>query len=395
MLESQAKKKTTEAIRGLLSLRPKTAILLENGQQKEINITELKVDDIVLVRQGDQVPADGIIVQGSSAVDESMISGESIPKVRKENDPVIGGTINTSQPLHVQITKIGDQTMLAQIIRMVQQAQSSKAPIQRLVDRVAGIFVPIVIVIAILTFVFWYFFGPQPSFSHALLNFVGVLIVACPCALGLATPTAIIVGTGEGARHGILIKNGESLEVAHEINTVAFDKTGTITEGKPVVSATLTVGDEKKMVQIAASMERKINHPIAAAIVDYARAQGMNPEDMHHVENIGGRGIVASIHGRTYSLGSLGWLSEQTSIPETWASQVEQERRSGATLIGLLEDGSYLGLFALVDKIREDSAEAIHLLQQNRINTVMITGDNRSAAETVAKKSECRLSLLR
>ena len=386
MLESRAKGKTTEAIRQLISLRPKKAILLENGQQREINIADLKTDDIVLVRQGDQVPSDGIIIKGSSAVDESMMSGEPVPVTKKENDPVIGGTINTTQPIHVQITKVGNETMLAKIIRMVEDAQSSKAPIQKLVDRVAGVFVPIVIVIAILTFVIWYFFGPAPSFSFALLNFVGVLIVACPCALGLATPTAIIVGTGEGARHGILIKNGESLEIAHEIDTVAFDKTGTLTEGKPVISAILAVGDEKSMVRIAASMERKINHPLATAIVEYARLNGISTEEIQGVENHGGRGIVATVHGRPYSLGSLGWLSETVPFPEAWTSQIEAERKAGATLIGLIEDGAYLGLFAFQDKIRDDSGRAIQLLQSHRINTVMVTGDNRTTADAVARK---------
>lgn len=386
MLESRAKGKTTEAIRQLMSLRPKTAILLENGQQKEIRIVDLKTDDIVLIRQGDQIPSDGIIVKGSSAIDESMISGESIPITKKENETVIGGTINTSQPLHVQITKVGDQTMLAQIIRLVEEAQSSKAPIQHLVDRVAGIFVPIVIVIAILTFALWYFLGPQPAFSFALLNFIGVLIVACPCALGLATPTAIIVGTGEGARHGILIKNGESLEIAHEIDTVAFDKTGTITEGKPQVSAILAVGDERTMVRISASLERKMNHPLAAAIVEYAKTQKISTEEVQGVENHGGRGITSTLHGRAYALGSLNWLSEKTTFPEAWTSQIEEERRRGATLIGLVENGAYLGLFAFQDKIRDDSALAIQELKNHRINTVMITGDNRTTAESVAKK---------
>jgi Cu+-exporting ATPase len=382
-LESRAKSKTNTAVKKLISLKPKTALLIKGEEEIEVNIEDLRLGDIVIVKPGGKIPADGTIVQGNSVIDESMVTGESIPIEKSIGTKVIGGTINKTGSFQFQITALGDNSVLGQIIKMVEEAQGSKAPIQNLADKVASIFVPVVIGIAVITFILWIINGG--GFSSALINFVAVLIIACPCALGLATPTAIMVGTGKGARFGILIKNGESLEISHKITTVILDKTGTITEGEPHVSDIIFDDiTEDKIIQLAASVENKSEHPIAKAIVNYAKSKNISLLETASFESVTGQGIISSLNGNTIIVGNKK-LIQQNSVANDWLDKkIDELLGKGKTLVYVGIDKALKGVIAIDDPVKNSSKEAIKELKEMGIKTVMITGDNKKTAEIIA-----------
>ena len=388
-LESRAKQKTNSSIKKLMELKPKTALVIRNGIETEIKLEDLIIGDRVIVKPGSKIPADGIIKKGNSVIEESMITGESIPVEKSNNDKVIGGTINKSGYLEFLITAVGENSVLGQIIKMVEEAQGSKAPIQNLADKVAAVFVPVVIVIAILTFIIWLIIGNGENiFSHALINFVAVLIIACPCALGLATPTAIMVGTGKGAQLGILIKNGESLERAHKISTVIFDKTGTITEGRPKVTDIITFNSvEESLLQFTASVEKKSEHPVASAVVDYAAAKNIKLIEPDSFESIAGKGIISLINGSEIIAGNLNMMNEKDIDLSQYTSEIEKLHATGKTLIFTAIDKKLKGIFLIEDPIKKTSAVAIADLKKMGIKTIMLTGDNKATAEVIAKKA--------
>ena len=384
-LESRAKSKTNTAVKKLISLKPKTALLKRGDTEIEVNIEDLKSGDIVIVKPGGKIPADGTIVQGNSVIDESMVTGESIPVEKSTGSKVIGGTINKTGSFQFEITAFGDNSVLGQIIRMVEEAQGSKAPIQNLADKVASIFVPVVMGIAAVTFLAWFLSGG--GFNAALINFVAVLIIACPCALGLATPTAIMVGTGKGAQFGILIKNGESLEVAHKINTVIFDKTGTITEGEPRVSDIIFDGEtEDKIIQLAASVENKSEHPIAKAIVNYAKSKNIPLLETGSFESITGKGIISGINGNIATVGNKSLMLENSISNNQMDKKIDELLQKGKTLVYIGIDKNLKGVIAVEDPLKESSKKAIKELKDMGIKTVMITGDNKKTAEVIAKQ---------
>ncbi len=383
-LELRAKSKTNSAIQKLLTLTPKTATVKRDRKEIELRIDELQLNDIVVVKPGGKIPADGIIVNGSSVVDESMITGESVPVEKTIGAKVIGGTINKTGSFNFEITALGKESMLGQIIRMVEDAQSSKAPIQNLADKVSSIFVPIVILIALLTFIIWAAIEPSAIFNKALMNFISVLIIACPCALGLATPTAIVVGTGKGAQQGILIKNGESLEAAHKISTIIFDKTGTITKGSPTVSKFLTNSiSEEELLTLTASLESKSEHPLGKAIVSYAMEKNIALSEVDHFESAAGRGVKAQLNGRVVKAGSLKYLQEE-KVDINDLKKLTHNDTHGKTSIFVSVDHKLEGLFILEDKIKPGSIKAINSIKEMGIRTVMLTGDNYAAAKKIA-----------
>ena len=386
-LENRAKQKTGSAIKKLLELKPKTASIKRNGKEVTIKIDELALKDIVIVRPGEKVPADGIITEGFSTVDESMITGESIPVEKSPGQKVIGGTINKNGTFEFEISAIGKNSVLGQIIKYVEEAQGSKAPIQKLADRIASVFVPVVVGIALLTFIVWLILGGNNAFNIALINFVAVLIIACPCALGLATPTAIMVGTGLGANNGILIKNGESLEHAHKINVIILDKTGTITEGKPSVTDIITDGiTESELLNIAASVENRSEHPLAQAVVDFAKAKGFVPESPESFKNIPGHGITAVIDGKAVLIGNEKLMRDYSLKPEKFSADFDRLSEEGKTLIFLAVNGELKGLLAIEDPVKTTSKEAIAKLKAMNIKVVMLTGDNRKTSSAIAKR---------
>jgi Cu+-exporting ATPase len=377
--EAKAKAGTSEAIKKLIGLQAKTARVLKNGKEVDVPIDQVVIGNVIRVRPGEKIPVDGKVKEGQSAVDESMISGESIPVEKQKGDLVIGGTINKTGSFTYEATKVGSDTMLAQIIKLVQEAQASKAPIQRLVDLISSYFVPIVIMLAIATFTIWYIFGPNPAFLFALLNSVAVLIIACPCAMGLATPTAIMVGVGKGAEQGILIRNAESLEIAHKINTVIFDKTGTLTKGKPEV--TDVVGN---VLQLAASLEKGSEHSLAEAIVKKAEEEKITLKKVEKFKAIPGHGVEGLIDGKLIVLGNRRLMEgEKIKINEKNVEKLESE---GKTVMMLGVAGKLVGLIAVADTVKETSKNAIKTLTQMGIETVMITGDNQRTAQAIAKQ---------
>jgi len=398
LLEHNAKRKTNTAIKKLIELKPKSAKILVGEKETEIKISDLQVGNIVVIKPGDKIPADGIIVWGSSAIDEAMITGESIPAEKNIGSKVISGTINKNGAFNFRVTEIGDNTVLAQIIRLVEQAQSSKPPIQKLVDKIASVFVPVVILIAIITFIVWMIIGGHNSFSVALINFVAVLIIACPCALGLATPTAIIVGSGLGASNGILIRNGESLEIAQKITTVIFDKTGTLTEGKPAVSEIVPLNiSENELLQISASLESKSGHPLAIAIVEAAKSKNISLSQPESFQNLSGFGLTGIVNGHALLIGNLNLMSEYSIKTEIVKEQFDKLAIGGRTVIYIAIDGELKGMIAVEDKLKESSVRAIKELNEMKIKTVMLTGDNYKTAEEIAKKvgiSEYRAEVL-
>jgi len=388
-LEARAKGQTSEAIKKLIGLQPKTATVLKDGVEKEVSIDDVQVGDAIIVKPGERVPVDGVIREGYSALDESMITGESLPVEKKVGDEVIGATINKTGSFRFEATKIGKDTTLARIVRLVEEAQGSKAPIQRLADVIASYFVPTVIGISIVTFLVWFFAGPQPSLTYAFLNFVAVLIIACPCALGLATPTAIIVGTGKGAENGVLIRSAETLERAHKIDTVLLDKTGTLTKGEPNVTDIVSIPPltQDEMLQIAASAEKPSEHPLAEAIVRFAGVKNIGILPVKNFNADPGHGILATLDDKTVMLGNLRLMQENNIAVGSLEQTANRLWEEGKTVMFLAVDGKAVGLIALADTIKPDAAAAVKQLHQVGVETVMITGDNSRTAEAIAKQA--------
>ena len=388
LLEARARGRTSEAIKKLMGLQAKTARVIRNGEERDIPVEQVKIGDSVIVRPGEKIPVDGEILDGHSAVDESMLTGESLPVEKQRGDKVIGATINKTGSFTFRATNVGQGTVLAQIVRMVQEAQGSKAPIQRLADQIASVFVPIVIAIAVLTFIGWYFIAPDGMLAHALINFVAVLIIACPCALGLATPTAIMVGTGVGAEHGVLIKGGESLERAHRVNTVVLDKTGTITKGEPEVTDLVVLNGfaKEEVLRIAASVENKSEHPLGDAIVQYARAQEITLITPANFNSITGQGVIAVVDDHLIAIGNRKLMDEQKVDVRDSESVLEKLINAGKTTVLLAIEGKLAAIFGIADTVKTNSPVAIAELHKLGLEVVMITGDNRRTAEAIAQQ---------
>ncbi|HRH44809.1 MAG TPA: copper-translocating P-type ATPase, partial [Pyrinomonadaceae bacterium] len=387
MLEARAKGQTGAAIKKLIGLQAKTARVIRDGKEIEIETEAVVPDDIVLVRPGEKIPVDGILVEGSSAVDESMLTGESLPVEKKIGDDIFGATINKTGAFSFKATKVGKDTALQQIVKLVQDAQGSKPPIAKLADTISGIFTPIVICIAIATFVVWFVAAsPEVRFTMALVNFVSVLIIACPCALGLATPTAIMVGTGKGAENGILIKGGDSLETAHKLNTIVLDKTGTITRGEPSLTDVVAADgfNENDFLKIVASAEKQSEHPLAAAIVRGAESRNLVFEKPENFKALEGRGIEARVSDKNLLLGNLRLMNERKIELNGAESKVEKLAGEGKTPMFAAIDGKFAGIVAVADTIKPESKDAIKTLQNLGLEVVMMTGDNKRTAEAVA-----------
>jgi len=389
LLEERAKSNTSSAIKKLIGLQPKTVWLVEGNTEREVPVSTIQKGNILLVRAGEKVPVDGEVSSGNSFVDESMISGEPVPVSKQIGDKVFAGTINQKGSFRFRAEKVGSETLLAQIIKLVQDAQGSKAPVQKLVDKIAGIFVPVVFVLAVLSLVTWLVLGGNNGLTQGLLAFVTVLVIACPCALGLATPTAIMVGVGKGAEQGILIKDAESLEQAYRLNAIILDKTGTITEGKPVVTD-LVWSDEARFRQnelkaALFSMEQQSEHPLAEAVVRYLRDEVSSAVTLDSFESVTGNGIKASWQGWTYQVGSPKYIhSQKMTFPAELSSLAETWTEAAKTVIYYTEERKVVAVLAIADKVKETSAKAIQLLQQRGIEVYMLTGDNARTAASVA-----------
>ncbi|KKQ24580.1 MAG: Cu(2+)-binding/translocating P-type ATPase [Candidatus Roizmanbacteria bacterium GW2011_GWC2_37_13] len=389
--EAKAKAGTGEAIKKLIGLQAKTARIVRNGKEIDIAIEEVKLGDVIRVRPGEKIPVDGIIIEGDSAIDESMVTGESMPTDKHKGDTVIGATINKSGSFLYKATKVGKDTMLAQIIKLVEEAQGSKAPIQRLADVISSYFVPIVLMLAIATFAGWYVFGPAPVFIHAMLNAIAVLIIACPCAMGLATPTAIMVGTGIGAEHGVLIKDAESLETAHKVKTIVFDKTGTLTKGQPEVTdiiikskvknqkSKLQLKSQNEILQLAGSIEKFSEHPLGEAIVKKAEESKLSFRKVERFKSITGKGVEGLVNGKKIYVGKLLQGSKSHSGGEDLKNQ-------GKTVVYVYIDNKLTGLIAIADTIKDTAVEAVKSLKDAGIEVYMITGDNKQTAEAIGKQ---------
>ena len=388
-LEARARRQTSEAIKKLIGMQPKTALVIRDGVEREIPVEEVQVGDLIRVRPGERVPVDGIIKDGYSSIDESMITGESIPVEKKVGDEVIGATINKTGSFTFEATKVGRDTTLAQIIRLVEEAQGSKAPIQRLADIIASYFVPIVIGIAVFTFTIWYFLGPAPALTLALLNFVAVLIIACPCALGLATPTAIMVGTGKGAEHGVLIRSAAALERAHRINSVLLDKTGTLTQGKPKVTDVIAISSysQEEVLRLAASVERGSEHPLGEAIVEAASEKKLELSPASNFNAIPGHGVEASVDGRRLILGNLKLIKDRGLSLNRLEEEAELLWSKGKTVMFLGMDSQVVGIIAVADTLKPNAKEAVEALRKMGIEVIMLTGDNRRTAEAIAQEA--------
>jgi Cu+-exporting ATPase len=388
LLEARAKGRTNEAIKKLAGLQAKTARVVRGAEEADVPVEEVVVGDIIVVRPGEKVPVDGRVLSGESAVDESMITGEPIPVTKREGDEVIGATMNTSGSFRFEATKVGEDTALFQIMRMVEEAQGSKAPIQRLADRISAVFVPAVIGVAAVTFLVWLLFGPEPALTFAVLNTVAVLIIACPCAMGLATPTSIMVGTGKGAESGILIKGGEALEAAHKLDTVVLDKTGTLTKGEPELTNVVPQDGitEGELLRLGASAERGSEHPLGEAIVRDAKRRGLTLAEVEAFEAVSGGGIRARVEGRGVLAGSRRFLSESGVSEDGLVSRGEELAREGKTPVFVAVDGEPAGLVAVADVVRDESREAVDRLHALGLEVAMLTGDNRCTAEAIARE---------
>src|SRR3989344_3109108 len=351
--EAIAKSHTSDAIRKLIGLQAKTARVIRNKKEIVISINEVIVGDIIFIKPGEKIPVDGVIIEGNSSVDESMITGESMPVEKKKGDTVIGATINKNGVLRFRATKVGNDTMLAQIIKLVENAQSSKAPIQRLADKVSGIFVPIVVIIAVLTFIIWNFFGPAPAFTFALVNFVSVLIIACPCALGLATPTAIMVGTGKGAEYGILIKKAEALETAHKVNTVIFDKTGTLTKGKPEVTDIISFTNDNEVLKFAGMIEKNSEHPLADAIMNKVKEKKIKLGKVTNFKAVPGHGVKAKSGNKVILLGNRKLMKDNKINVNKFDVKVKNLEEQGKTVVILAINKKVIGLIGVADTIKD------------------------------------------
>jgi len=388
VLELRARTRTGAAIRALLNLAPPTARVLRDGTEVDIPLDQVRVDDRLRVRPGEKIPVDGIVVEGHSSVDESMITGESLPVEKTPGSRVIGATVNSSGSFIMRAERVGTETLLAQIVKMVSQAQRSRAPIQRLADRVAGWFVPSVIAIAVVTFIAWAVFGPEPRLAHAIVNAVAVLIIACPCALGLATPMAIMVGTGRGAHAGVLIKNAEALETLEKVDTLVVDKTGTLTEGKPRVVSVVTADgiSEPELLRILASLEQGSEHPLAAAVLAAANERGLSLSRVSDFQSHAGRGISGKIDGKLAIAGNETLFSEQ-GVPLAGHETKAQELRShGQTVIFVGLEGKVAGLVGIADPVKASTPSALAELRKDGLRIVMVTGDSKATGATVARE---------
>ena len=388
ILELKARSRTGAAIKALLGLAPKTARRISNGKEEDVPLEHINPGDLLRIRPGEKIPVDGVVAEGSSSVDESMVTGEPIPVSKQAGDRVIGATVNGTGTLVMKAEKVGAETLLAQIVHMVAEAQRSRAPIQKLVDIVAGYFVQAVISIAVITFIVWAWIGPEPRFVYALINAVAVLIIACPCALGLATPMSIMVATGKGATMGVLFKNAEAIEVMKKVNTLVVDKTGTLTVGKPKLVEIVSSGefDEKSILHFAASLERGSEHPLAAAIVKGADEKGISLVNVESFESITGKGVSGKVEGRDVALGNLKLLGDLGIDPGELSQKAETMRQDGQTVMFLTVNRKAAGLLGVADPIKDTTAEAIKWLHKDGVNIVMLTGDSRTTANAVAKK---------
>lgn len=386
-LETKSKGRTSEAIKKLMGLAPKTALILQNGEEVNIPIEEVEIGDIVVVKPGDKIPVDGVVIEGNSSIDESMLTGESMPSEKTINDKIYGATINKNGYLKFKAIKVGKDTALSQIIDLVEKAQGSKAPIARLADIISSYFVPTVIVIAIISAISWYIAGKDTIFS--LTIFISVLVIACPCALGLATPTAIMVSSGKGAENGVLIKSGEALETAHKINTIVFDKTGTITEGKPEVTNVITSEgfEEDYLIQLVASAEKASEHPLGEAIVKYAKEKEISLIDVKSFKSITGKGIEVVINNKTIIVGNKRLMNERKVLIGKLEEKFQLLSAEGKTPMYVSVDGNISGIIAVADVIKKNSKIAIERLQKMGIRTIMITGDNEKTAIAIAKQA--------
>lgn len=389
LLEERAKSTTSSAIKKLMGLQAKTVRIVENGIERELPIAQVRVGLVIVVRPGEKIPVDGVVESGESFVDESMISGEAIPVAKRTGDEVFAGTINQKGSFRFSAQKVGGETVLAQIIRMVQEAQGSKAPVQKLVDKIAGIFVPVVIGISLLTFVAWMVFGGENAFTHALLTSVTVLVIACPCALGLATPTAIMVGVGKGAENNILIKDAQSLELGYRVNAVVLDKTGTITEGKPMVTDMIWQAGEAEIVNLSSilyALEAQSEHPLADAVVDHLRTNGITGTSLDGFESLTGRGVSGRFANTTYIVGNARLLAEQNimtgSVVQKLAAGWQEQAK---TVVYFADETRILAVLAIADPVKENSRHAVHTLKKRGIAVYMMTGDNEQTAKAVAK----------
>jgi len=382
-LETKSKGKTSDAISKLINLTPKTAFVLREGKEIELSVEEIVVGDIILVKPGGSIPVDGVIIEGTSSIDQSSITGESIPVEKTVGERLVSGTINKNGYLKMKAIKVGDDTTLSQIIKLVEEAANSKAPISKIADRVSSVFVPVVIIIAILTIIIWLMAGQ--SFEFALTMGIAVLVISCPCALGLATPVAIMVGTGKGAENGILIKSAETLELLHLVNTVVLDKTGTITEGKPKVTDIVATIDENELLKIAGSLEKNSEHPLAEAVVEKAKAEKINLIDVTDFIAISGRGVKGKIAGEEYFGGNIAFMQEN-NIDISSVSEKDRLLKEGKTVLYFSNKNAIIGIIAVADTIKDTSYQAIQELKKKNIEVAMITGDNKIVAETIGNK---------
>ena len=388
VLELRARERTGDAVRALIGLAPKSACMVLGDEEREVPAEYVIPGDRLRVRPGQRIPADGIVEMGSGTVDESMMTGESQPVEKQPGDAVAGGTMNLAGSFLMTARKVGTETLLAQIVEMVGEAQRSRAPIQRLADAVAAWFVPAVVLSAAVTFVVWALAGPDPALAYALVNAIAVLIIACPCALGLATPMSVMVGTGQGAQHGVLVRNAEALEVLGKVDTLVVDKTGTLTEGKPALVSVRALGgvQESELLRLAAGLEQGSEHPLARAIVEGAKARGIQPPPVRGFESKTGRGVAGEVEGRRVVLGSRRMIEESAIDPRPLVEEADRLRNEGQTVMFLAFDGRLAGLVGVTDPIRDTTAEAIRLLRAEGIEIVMATGDNRATAEAVARR---------
>ena len=389
MLETKARARTGQAIKSLLGLAAKKAHLFVNGKEEDVDINEIKKGDLLRVRPGEKIPLDGVIVEGKSSIDESMISGEPIPVEKQKGDKVIGATVNQTGAFLMRTERIGSETLLSQIIHMVSEAQRSRAPIQGVADKVAGVFVPIVMMVSAIAFLVWFFFGPQPAFAYALVNAISVLIIACPCALGLATPMSIMVGIGRGAQAGILIKSAEAIEKTEKGTHLLTDKTGTLTAGKPTITTTIPVQgwNDDSLVEVAAALERSSEHPLARAVVVYASERNIELKNVEGFQSVTGGGVKGKLDGRIALLGKRKFIEEAgIDTPEYLRRKAFELQEKAQTVVWVAVDQEVAGILGIADPIKKTTSEAVKLLHNMGIKIVMLTGDNRKTAEAIANE---------
>jgi Cu+-exporting ATPase len=389
VLELRARSRTGSAIKALLGLAPKTARLIPPfGPEKDVPLEQVRVGDVLRVRPGEKVPVDGTVIEGNSAIDESMISGEPIPVEKVKNDQVIGGTINGTGSFLMRTKRVGRDTLLSQIVAMVNQAQRSRAPVQKLADQVSAYFVPAVVITALITFLVWLSLGPEPRLAHALLSAVAVLIIACPCALGLATPMSVMVGIGRGASAGVLVKNAEALEALERVDTLVVDKTGTLTQGKPAVSTIIAAPGftDAEVLRLAASVERNSEHPLAGAVMEAAERERVKLVSVSNFQSVTGKGIQASVEGRAVVFGNSKMLQDAGIALGDFSTKAEQLRLAGQTVMFLTVDGNITGLVGVADPIKASTPEVIQKLGSDHLHVVMVTGDSRTTASAVASR---------